>query len=702
MSRVPSSGSICPAPRRALALACALTALTTLAQAKEEIMPTIDVVGSAAGDIAKIPGSVTVVNRASMDRLQPQSTEDALRGVAGISIKPEEETAIVANIGVRGLSSADYYSLILEDGVPVAPGLFVGNGRYYNPRIQRMDSIEVLKGGASLRYGPSTIGGVINYKTKAPKDGVSVSGRLGSFGYKEANLEAGARSTSGDAVVGLFYTDARSDGFLDKGFRMRDLMLKAGMAIRNDQWVGVKFTRYENEANISYRGHFLDAYRAKADFNPAPDDWFLTDRTSFDVNHEWAINADTTLNTLVYWSEMRRDYWRYGTVSGTPTVVVDGITRWNYSNTVNGNNRAFKRLGAESRLNIAHNSFGLRNETELGLRLMKEEMADQNIAATRATPRTGTLGTDRVDEANNVGLYGQNRFVISEQLAITPGLRVENYSQSRRDLRRTEAQGNQAKTRNTEWVPGVGFTFQAAPKAQLFGGVHKAFAPALNGDSLDGLQDQKLDAQRSTNFEIGVRGRDQQLSYEVAAFRMDFQNQVIPANSNTNFQKTNGGKTLHQGLEMAIGYDLKNGFTVDANATYIADAKFVGDRFNANGTLNTPSGNRVPYTPKWVANLTLAHQAGPLKTALSVNHTGSQFTDVTNTTALAQNTSGFFTGKLKAYTTANITASYAVNKQFTVFGGIKNLTDEHYMAGLRQGIYIGPERSFELGAKFTF
>jgi len=108
MSRLSAIPSLCPSPRRTLALACALTALSVSAHAKEEIMPTIDVVGSTAADIAKIPGSAAVVNRATLERLQPQSTEDALRGVAGISIKPEEETAIVANIGVRGLSSADY------------------------------------------------------------------------------------------------------------------------------------------------------------------------------------------------------------------------------------------------------------------------------------------------------------------------------------------------------------------------------------------------------------------------------------------------------------------------------------------------------------------------------------------------------------------------------------------------------------------
>jgi Fe(3+) dicitrate transport protein len=33
---------------------------------------------------------------------------------------------------------------------------------------------------------------------------------------------------------------------------------------------------------------------------------------------------------------------------------------------------------------------------------------------------------------------------------------------------------------------------------------------------------------------------------------------------------------------------------------------------------------------------------------------------------------------------------------------VKNLTDEHYIASLRQGIYAGPSRSFEVGAKYRF
>ncbi|WP_157670753.1 TonB-dependent receptor domain-containing protein [Chitinibacter sp. GC72] len=673
----------------------------------EYTLPSIDVVGDEQGDIGKIPGSIAVVNRQEIDRIQPQSTEDVLKIVAGISIKPEEESAIVANIGVRGLSAGDYYSLILEDGVPVAPGLFVGNGRYYNPRIQRMDSIEVLKGGASLRYGPSTIGGVINYKTKMPQEGLSLSGRVGSFGYKEANLEAGVNAQSGNAIGGIFYTEAHSDGFLDKGFKMRDLMVKGGIAIGDQQWLALKATHYNNDANISYRGHFLDAYRAKADFNPAADDWFLTQRNSLDLNHIWTISDHITLKSVLYWSEINRDYWRYNTVSGAPTKQVNGLTQWNYSNTLNGNNRAFDRIGAETRLTIAHDSLGISHETELGLRLMKEEMHDQTIAATRANPRSGTISSNRIDKASSIAFFAQNRFALSQQLAITPGLRIENYTQSRLDLRRTPANGNRAETRNTEYIPGLGFTFNATPTMQLFGGIHKAFAPALNGDAIVinptlGPVDQQLDAQRSVNYELGLRGQAAKMRYEVTAFRMDFQNQVIPANSNSNFQNTNGGKTLHQGLELSLGYAFNNGFSIDANTTYVPDAHFVGHRYDKTGKLTIADGNRIAYTPKWIANLTLAYRVGSLNTALTINHTGAQFSDTANSKEIKENTSGFFTGEIAGYTTANLSASYAINKQLSLFGSIKNLTNERYISGLRQGIYIGPERSFELGGKYTF
>jgi Fe(3+) dicitrate transport protein len=651
------------------------------------VLPTIQVIGSQEDSISKIPGAAVIVSQEQIQQFTPSSTEEILKRVSGVYVKPEEESAIVANIGMRGISSADYKTLILEDGVPVAAGLFVGNGRYYNPRIQRMDSIEVLKGSSALRYGPMNIGGVVNYRTKQPKDGALVDLSIGSWDTYKTTVELGGSSPTKDSNVGAILSWAKSDGFMDKSYEMKDAVIKAGTAIGDNQWVGVKFTHYENDANISYRGQFLGEYHAKKQNNPAPDDWFLTERNSFDINHRWDINPDTELQTLLYWSEMNRDYWRYG-VNATASQAAG---RWIYTDNVSGNNRAFERIGAETRLIAKNTIFNIPGEAEIGLRVMNEKMDDVTINATRATPRTGTTAKDTKDSAKSVALYAQNRFDISDQLSVTPGVRVERYEQQRDDKQKNET----VKTSNTEVMPGLGVTYQFIPAVQLYASVYKAFSPALNGDSLSGMKDQKLDAETAVSWELGLRGQQDAVRYELTAFRMDFDNQIIPANSNSDFQTTNGGKTYNQGLEGAVSLEFENGFDVFANLTWIANAEFKGDRYNKNGSLKSKDGDRVPYTPEWVANLGVGYTYAGLRSQLSANYTGSQFTDELNTKPIVENTSGFFTGKIDAYTTVDLTTRYTLNDQVEFYGAVKNLEDKRYIASLRQGIYVGPERSFE-------
>ncbi len=674
----------------------AFLAIPAIAETETKALPKIVVVGTEEGDVERQPGSVAIVTEEELRIRQPRSTEEALRSVPGVAIKPEEESAIVANIGIRGLSSADYKTLILEDGVPIAPGLFVGNGRYYNPRIQRMESIEVLKGAASLRYGPSTIGGVINYITKQPEDGVQVEARAGSFNSREATLEMGGSSPSQEAQFGAFITHASSDGFMDKGYDMTDVMIKTGMALGDNQWLSLKYSDYDSNANISYRGIFLQAYEDGADYNPAPDDYFISGRRALDLNHEWDINATAKLTTLVYGSETYRDYWRYGTNNAASTAA----GRWVYTDSLNGNNRSFERFGVDSRLKLQHQLFGIANEAEIGVRLMNESMDDVTVVATRATPRSGTLSKDAVESADSLAFFAQNRFAVSDRFAVTAGLRAESYEQSSENKR--AATDNKADTSNTEVLPGLGATYQINPALQAFTSVYKAFSPALNSDALNGLEDQQLDAERSVNIEAGLRGAREQLTYELTFFRMDFDNQIIPANSNSQFQRTNGGETVHQGLEAALGWELGAGFTLNTSATYIPDAEFVGARLDANGNVTTPDGNRVTYVPEWVTNLSLEYKTGKLRTALSLHYTGEQFTDVQNTKAITESTSGFFTGQLDSYTLLDLNAVYEFSKDLSLSASAKNLTDERYIASLRQGIYVGTERSIDVGVRFKF
>lgn len=650
---------------------------------EDKVLPRIDVVGNDDRDIEKIPGSVAVIGRQELEKSRPLSTEAALKLVPGIVIKPEEETAIVANIGLRGLSAADNKLLVLEDGVPVSPGAFTGNGRYYNPRIQRMEGIEVLKGASSLRYGPNTIGGVINYKTKQPEDGVAVTGQAGSFGYQEYLLEAGGKSSDGRAVGGINAVTATSNGFMGKGYDMKDIMVKGGVALTEDHWLSTKYTHYQNDANISYRGLLLNAYNNKARYNPAPDDYFLTARDSLDVNHEWSISADAKLNTLVYWSQLNRDYWRYDLVSGAPTL--NG--RWNYSDTVKGNNRDFQRRGIDSRLKLNHASFGIHNEAEIGVRIADETMQSEVVTATRATPRTGTVGNRANQKAVNSAIFAENKFLINERLLIAPGLRIEHYS-----LERSETTGSGSSS-NTEIMPGLGSTYRITVDDQIFGGIYKAFAPPQIADAIssNGL-DQQLDAERSTNYEIGLRGKREKLRYELAAFMMDFSNQVVASNSG-GFIRANAGKTLHQGLEAGLTYDLGDGFDINANLTYIPVAKFESGSY---------AGKRVTYTPEWVGNVVFGYKKERFNGSLIVSYVGSQYTDQANTQSITESMSGFFTGKTAAYTVADFNANYSVDKQLAIFGSIKNLTDANYIASLRQGIYVGPSRTLIAGLRYKF
>ena len=661
-------------------------AMSTQAVAQSVDLPRINIVDSMTQSQEQA-GSIAVVNQEQLKLQQPLSTEDALKRIAGVHIKGEEESAVVANIGMRGLSAAESKTLILEDGVPVAPGLFIGNGRYYNPRIQHIEGIEVLKGASSLRYGPSTIGGVINYQSKTPEPGVAVSARAGSFGLREATLEAGALSPSGDGQVGVIYTQASSDGFQDKDYQMEDLMLKGGMALTNDQWIGVKISHYHNDANISYRGLLLDEYLAEVSSNPAPDDYFFTERQAVDINHEWDISEKALLKTVLYWSNVSRDYWRYS----VDTAASNLAGSWVYTDNVTGNNRSFERIGLDSRLQMQHQSFAMNNEMEAGIRYFTERSDDTRIRATREQPRTGINDRHRQDTAHSLALFAQNRFDINSQLSVTPGIRMESYEQIRKVLTDNDAE---ASSQNTQWLPGIGLTYQVMPQMQLFASAYKAFSPAENAVALDGLTDQQLDAEESSNFEVGIRGRSGKVDYELVAFEMDFDNQVVDGNSDPNLSKQNGGATLHRGVELVLGYNFGAGLRVDSNLTYVPVSEFVGGAYD---------GNRISYAPEVLANLELSYQKGGFNTAVALHYTSEQYTDSANTQALPTDAAGgIWGGELPAYTVLDWHTNYQLNKQLELFGSVKNLTDERYISGLRQGIYAGPERSFEMGMRYQF
>ena len=673
-----------------LALVCGCS-LSSGIQAKEIDLPRIDIVGSEENARSKIPGTVDVINQKQLDLLQPLSIQDALKTIPGINIRGDEGgLGSIPNIGIRGLNpSRSQKVLLLEDGAPIHPSLFISSASYYSPPVDRMSGIEVLKGASGLQYGPSNIGGVINYLTKTPEEGFKLSGKAGNYGYQFAQIEAGGKSESNGAIAGINIIKSESDGYQGNGFKMYDILFKGGVAIDQNQWLSLKYTHYDNNINTSYVGLRPNQYDARISGNPAPNDYFVTQRNAVDLNHSWELGTGTKLNTLLYWIRLDRDYWRQ-VISGR-TSDKTSFTPCNGNNDcMFGRNREFQMLGVDSRMTHAYEAMGMSNEFEFGLRLHTETQSNQ-LVASRSLAKSGRVSGHEENKANSVALFAQNRFLLSKDFAVTPGVRVESYNQSRNNVL-TEKSGS---AKNLETVPQIGASWQLTPELQLYSSVYKGFAPAQLATAISekGV-DQQLDPERSTNFEFGLRGVNHGFSYDAAIFSMNFSNQIVNQSLAAGISKANGGKSLHQGMELSLGYGFESGWGLSGNLTYIPVAKFVG-----NSSMGR-DGNRIPYTSELVSNLGVSYQKNGLNTLVSLNYLSPQFADSANTAL--PNSIGTL-GEIPAITTMNWSANYAINKSLKVFGVVNNLLNRRYISSRSpDGIFAGAPINFQAGMSYQF
>lgn len=92
-------------------------------------------------------------------------------------------------INIRGFDN----SVIMIDGVRDERSSI--DNSYPFPDLSSIESIELLKGPASVLYGQSAVGGVINVIRKAPKPQQSVNARIsyGSYDNKQATMGMGGK-----------------------------------------------------------------------------------------------------------------------------------------------------------------------------------------------------------------------------------------------------------------------------------------------------------------------------------------------------------------------------------------------------------------------------------------------------------------------------------------------------------------------------
>ena len=665
----------------------------------------------------RIPGSIHVIERQTLEAARAFNFSEALRKVPGLTVRDEEGFGLRPNVGLRGLNpTRSSKVLLLEDGVPVTYAPYGDNASYYHPPVERFDAIEVLKGSAQVAYGPVTLGGVINYITPAPPLRPSASVLLagGSRDYRNGQLTAG--DTIGGTGVLLDYLKKQGDGARQNIHSdLDDLNVKTTSRLGARQTLTLKANYYGEDSNVAYSGLRLAEWEADPRQNPFHNDFFYGDRYGASARHAWAASPRALVTTQVYGSYFRRHWWRQSSNSGQrPNDAGDpgcaGMANLDATCGNEGRLRRYVHWGVEPRVRLGHRLFGFGLETDLGLRAHFEDQERRQKNGDAPSARDGILveNNERQNEAYSGFL--QSRLLLG-RFTVTPGLRVENvhYQRTNRLAPGAPASG---RTRLTQWVPGLGVSFLPAADTTVFAGAHRGFAPPRTEDVISNAGGTvELDPELSWNYEAGVRSLPRPgLRLEATAFLMDYENQIVPASlaGGLGATLTNGGRTLHRGLEVAARID---GGTIAGSRhdpylsvawTWLPVARFEGVRLsNVPGfTSMSVSGNRLPYAPENLVNATVGyiHPSG-LEALVEAVHVGSQFGDDLNTIASSADGQR---GLLPAHTVWNAAVNYRVEwLRSTVFVAVKNLTDRTFLADRARGMIPGSPRLVHVGLRLS-
>lgn len=672
-------------------------------------------------NLLRIAGSGATVEAEDLERSRVFTVNEALRQVAGVFPREEEGIGLRPNVGIRGLSPIRSTKvLLLEDGLPLAYAPYGDNASYSHPPIRRFERIEVLKGASQVRFGPNTVGGVVNYISPAAPEAFEGSLQLagGTNGYVEVDGSLGG-PIAGFRVLAHANTTSFDGVRKNHGLAFNDFYLKAERELSPRHDLALRLGLFRENSQVSYSGLTQAEFAADPYGNPFPNDRFETERFTGAFSHIWRIADGATLTTSVYSLWFDRDWWRQSSNSAQrPNDASDpacaGMANLNTTCGTEGRLREYTQYGAESRLAWTAALGGAPLSLEAGVRWHTERQNRLQINADTPTGRSPGVGVNGgVTESNLRYADALSAFVTAQaefgRLTVSPGVRVERIDYERIN-RLTGARG---ETELTETIPGLGVTFALREDMALYAGVHRGFAPPRVEDIVTNAGgDVDLDAERSVNWELGLRGEAATgLHVDVAAFLMDFENQIVPASvaGGVGATLTSAGETRHSGAEASVRGSLRDmGLMTGANdvffrtaLTWVNEADFVGARFSniAGFGAVSVSGNRLPYAPEWIASAAVGYERGDwLTLQAEVQHTGEMFADDLNTVAPVANGQR---GLIAEGTTLNLAANLR-QRAATFYVTGKNVTDEVFIVDRARGILPGAPRLVQVGVRFAF
>ena len=597
--------------------------------------------------LEQIPASITVLDKAAIDRAQDIGVTELLLRTPGSSISRNGGYGTATALRIRGAETDQ--TVVVIDGVKLnAPSSTGGGYNFANLLIGDAERIELLRGPQSTLWGSQAIGGVVNIVTAEPdaplegsfdieggsRDTVSARAALGGVSGPRSWRSGGQSfTTDGISAIAPAFGGGEADGYTNRNAAGRaELALSAN-------------------ASIDLRGYYSTG-RVEID-------GFSGDAPDYSHNREFVGYAG--LNFALLDGRLRnRIAYNY---TDTDRDSYSPELEQPLSFEAAGKNRRFEYQGIVELTDRISATFGAENE--------RSRFKSRSPSGSLADPLPDFV----TGKAEITSLYGQVTVRPLDGLTLNGGVRYDDHNRyGGRTL--FSAGGIWELPSGTTLRASYGEGFKAPSLYQLFseyGNVHLATERAHGWEA--GVQ-QAFFGQAvtigATYFERTTTG---QIIYNSCSTDSTDPLCVMPGTDTPRWgYYLNVARAEAHGIEADAAFKL-GGLTLNGNYSWtVAEDRSAGA---------ATEGNWLPRRPRHMANGSISYDFDfGLTLGSAVRWSGKSYDNAANTT------------RLDDYTLVDLRAEYALSDSLRLFARAENVFDEPYMTAYRYGtlgrsIYAG-------------
>lgn len=646
--------------------------------------------------------------------------------VPGVSVWENDGSGIQLGVATRGLSPNRSWEFnVRQNGYDISSEIFGYPEAYYTPPMEAVQEIQVIRGAASLQFGPQ-FGGLLNYNLKKgnPNKPISFETQqtLGSYGlFNSYNAIGGSHKKV--TYYGFFHYRTADGWRQNSRYSIYCGYLSFNYKLSEKINIGAEYTKMDYVSqqpggltDLQFEENHRQSFRER--------NWFNAPWNVASLNFNYNISPVISFNIKSFATIAERNSVGFLKAINIKDTINPSTLEY-ASRQVDRD--SYKNFGTEGRLTVKYKFLGKENVLVSGFRAYRGNTlrnqlgvgtSGMNFDLTLTHPKYGRALEFTTD---NIAVFAEHIFYVGNRLKLVPGFRFENIQNGMSGYINTSPTGTlEPSERNRQFfLYGLGMEFITSKTTHFYGNYSTAFRPItfseLTPSATTEIIDPNLKDASGFNADFGFRGTIRKfLNFDVGVFYLYYDNRIGNISIDGIPFRTNIGTSVSKGLESYVEWDIVKMFTQNSKFGSLSlyatnafiDAKYV--KWNNPAIANDPSksieGKRVENAPEYIHRFGLTYSLKDFSISYQISSVGDVFTDAANTTAA--NPSGTI-GKLSGYQLMDLSLTFKFLKRYNFKAGINNLTDEKY-ATRRAGGYPGPGilpgngRTFfiSLGAKF--